>query len=59
MKIIDMHCDTFSLLYQNPKEELKKNNLAIDLEKLKKGEYMAQCFAMFVPFSSSSFISNM
>lgn len=52
MKIIDMHCDTFSLLYQNPNEELKKNNLAIDLEKLKKGEYMAQCFAMFVPFSS-------
>lgn len=59
MKIIDMHCDTFSLLYQNPNEELKKNNLAIDLEKLKKGGIYGAMFCYVCPLFVSSFISNM
>lgn len=51
MKIIDMHCDTIMAL-MNSKEELRKSNNMIDLEKLQKGDYLLQCFAMFVPYVS-------
>ncbi|MBQ8293612.1 MAG: dipeptidase [Bacilli bacterium] len=51
MKIIDMHCDTIMAL-MNSNEELRKSNNMIDLEKLKKGDYLLQCFAMFVPYVS-------
>ena len=51
MKIIDMHCDTImALMHSN--HELRKNDHMIDLEKLKKGDYLLQCFAMFVPYAS-------
>lgn len=54
MKVVDMHCDTISeILYDHKKEQpegicLKKNKLHIDLEKMKKGDYLLQNFALFV-----------
>ena len=45
MNIIDLHCDTIEHLTDNKDMELKKNNLAIDLEKLKRGNSLAQFFA--------------
>jgi membrane dipeptidase len=50
MKIIDLHCDTIMALYQNNDMALKNNSLQIDVNKLKEGNYMAQFFAMFLPF---------
>jgi len=53
MKAIDMHCDTVFeiLLAQNAKSpiSMRKNLRHIDLEKLREGDYLLQCFAMFVP----------
>lgn len=46
--IIDLHCDTIMALYQNKDKELISNDLQIDLIKMKKGNYLAQTFAMFV-----------
>lgn len=44
---IDLHCDTASeILYRN--EQLMKNNLSIDINKLKKGGAIAQVFAFFI-----------
>lgn len=55
MKVFDMHCDTIMAIYQAAKKEekieLRKNKLMVDLEKMQKGDYLAQCFAMFVPFT--------
>jgi len=49
MKVADMHCDTVGELIKNTSENtLLKNNLHIDIDKLKKGDYMLQNFAMFV-----------
>ena len=47
MNFIDFHCDTASaMLEQN--QPLKKNSLKIDIEKLQKGEALAQFFAMYI-----------
>lgn len=51
MKIIDMHCDTIMAL-MNKTDNLRKSNNMIDLGKLQKGDYLLQCFAMFVPYVS-------
>lgn len=56
MKVIDMHCDTIGGMFMRSargktEEHIGKNNMNIDLEKMAKGDYMAQCFAMFVPFN--------
>ncbi|MCQ2551249.1 MAG: dipeptidase [Clostridia bacterium] len=48
MKIIDMHCDTFWACYPERKS-IRKNDGHIDLEKLIKGDSMAQFFAIFIP----------
>lgn len=49
MKVIDFHCDTISKLMDNRQGlELKKNNFSIDIEKLKKGNNLAQFFALFL-----------
>lgn len=48
MQIADMHCDTISELFRGADTSLRKNNLHIDIEKLKKGQYLIQNFAMFV-----------
>lgn len=50
MKIIDLHCDTIMALYHNNDICLKNNSLQIDVNKLIEGNYMAQFFAMFLPF---------
>lgn len=52
MLVADMHCDTISELFHGRENgklyNLKKNELHMDLEKMKKGDYLLQNFAMFV-----------
>lgn len=52
MKIIDMHCDTIHELWEGRKRgehmTLRRNNLMLDLERMKKGVYSVQNFALFV-----------
>ena len=52
MKVFDMHCDTISAIYEkrkcNERLELRENNLHLDIEKMKKGDYGLQTFALFV-----------
>lgn len=47
MKIIDLHCDSIMQL-MNSNETLYNKRGHINLKKLQKGNYMLQCFAMFV-----------
>ncbi len=44
---IDLHCDTISAL-QEKKWHLKDANLQVNLNHLKQGNCMLQCFAMFI-----------
>lgn len=46
--LIDMHCDTIYELQRHPRQSLLENQLAIDVNKLRKGNYLLQNFAMFV-----------
>lgn len=49
MSLIDLHCDTAFLMSVMDKPiELKKNQLCVDLEKMKRAESMAQFFASFI-----------
>lgn len=52
MKVVDMHCDTISVLLDrelaNQEASLKNNDLSIDLIKMKQGNYLLQNFACFV-----------
>lgn len=52
MKLMDMHCDTISRLLEleeaGKPEELRENSGHLDLEKMKKGGYRSQNFALFV-----------
>jgi membrane dipeptidase len=52
MKVVDMHCDTIAEIFYSNKEGkesgLLKNKLHLDLEKMNKGDYLLQNFAMFV-----------
>lgn len=52
MKVVDMHCDTIGELWKAEKAgktmSLRENGLHIDLEKMQKGDYLLQNFAMFV-----------
>lgn len=48
MSIIDLHCDTIYHLVDNKEMSLKKNNIAVDIEKLKAGGSLAQFFALFI-----------
>ena len=52
MKIIDMHCDTISEIREsrhrgNP-QELATNTMHLDIQKMKKADYMLQNFAMYI-----------
>lgn len=51
MRIIDMHCDTIMAL-MNTENNIYESPNMIDLKKLKQGNYLLQCFAMFVPYVS-------
>ena len=52
MKIVDMHCDTVSELYEKRKKgqvcSLRENDLHVDLQKMQKSGYLLQNFALFV-----------
>lgn len=52
-QIADMHCDTVSVLYNfgKPEDSLRKNNFHIDLERLKKANYILQTFALYQDIS--------
>lgn len=51
MKVVDMHCDTISELYEDQKnggrKHIRSNALHLDLERMKKGDYALQNFALF------------
>lgn len=49
MRPIDMHCDTILKLMEGKENlGLYENDLSIDIKKLKKGNSLAQFFAMWV-----------
>lgn len=52
MKIIDMHCDTISEIRENrhsgKPQELAVNTMHLDIQKMKKADYMLQNFAMYI-----------
>ena len=48
MKLIDLHCDTILSCYLNG-ENLHTYSGHINLDKLKAGGSLAQCFALFIP----------
>ena len=51
MKVVDMHCDTISLLLEKEQQglssDLFSNDVSIDVQKLRKGKYCVQNFALF------------
>jgi len=47
MKLFDLHCDTISKC-EEEKKKLKRNDLHVDLEKMKKADSFAQCFAIYI-----------
>lgn len=51
MKVADMHCDTILAILRGKEQgkeiSLCKNNLNVDLERMKKGDYLIQNFAFF------------
>ncbi len=47
MKIVDMHCDTIVEMY-NTNQNLYKNDLHIDINKMEKGDYLLQNMAIFL-----------
>ena len=54
MKVVDMHCDTIAEIFRSHWQEgrtpisLAENNLHIDLDRMEKGDYLLQNFALFV-----------
>ena len=48
MKVADMHCDTILAILRGKEQgkeiSLRKNNLNVDLERMKKGDYLIQNF---------------
>lgn len=54
LKYMDMHCDTITTLYNRVKENqdsgqnLKRNNLQLDIERMAKAGYLLQNFAVFL-----------
>lgn len=48
MQIIDLHCDTILHLINDPQLNLQENTLSVDIKKLKKGNALAQFFALYI-----------
>lgn len=52
MKIIDMHCDTISEIWESRRsgkpQQLSTNSLHMDIQKMKRAGYMLQNFAMYI-----------
>lgn len=63
MKVIDMHCDTIYEINRLQKAgenvELRDNHLNISLNKMKKGDYLLQNFAMFTHLKKMVIHSSM
>ncbi len=53
MYIVDLHCDTILEIAKNNGCHLSKNNVHIDCEKLRQGEYALQNFAMFTDYGEN------
>lgn len=53
MKIVDLHCDTIMEFYKG-KHLNGMEGTHINLEKLRKGEWLAQCFAIWVPWKDTA-----
>ncbi|MFH5835832.1 dipeptidase [Proteiniclasticum sp. C24MP] len=57
MKAVDLHCDTLMALNKARLSGIEKtfgeNDLHVDLGKLKKGDYLLQCFAAFTDARNS------
>lgn len=58
MRIVDMHCDTISVLLRKRRGKeaasLRENNCHIDIQKMRKGNYLLQNFALFVNLGECS-----
>jgi membrane dipeptidase len=56
MKIWDLHCDTLSELRYAERDgkpkSFAKNDLMLDLPRMKQGDYLLQCFACFINLGS-------
>ena len=63
MKVADMHCDTLWEILKAKKQgeeiSLSKNKLHINLEKMKKGDYLVQNFGIFTHLPPVSIRSAM
>lgn len=57
MKVADMHCDTIAELYDDHrgggKASIFENHLHIDLQKMIRGDYLLQNFAMFTQLQNT------
>lgn len=62
MKVIDMHCDTMKEILDRRDNkfnyELKSNDLCIDIDKMKKGDYMLQVFAAYTDMKQEDSLIN-
>ena len=55
MKLIDLHCDTIDrLMIDRENSSLYQNEFCVDIEKLKKGNSLAQTFALFLDLDERS-----
>ena len=58
MKAADMHCDTIWEIYKDHRKggtmSVRSNSLHLDLEKMAKGDYGLQNFAMFVHLGNTT-----
>ena len=56
MKVVDMHCDTIGEILKDHQNggnmSILENSLHIDLQKMKKGDYLLQNFGLFVHLES-------
>ena len=48
MKVIDFHCDTAYVLLKNKDKSLRDSDLKVNVNSLKKGNSIAQFFALFM-----------
>lgn len=62
MKVIDMHCDTMKEILDckrlDSRANLRRNNLHVDIEKMKKGDYMLQVFAAYTNMKAEQPLSE-
>lgn len=53
LNLIDFHCDTIYKLRKEPSENLRKNSLSVDIEKLKSSGSIAQFFALYIDLAET------